>query len=180
MRRRRSRVMPARVVEVEDGFTGATELHALMLAREKAAAPEAREQALAGAGFVDRQQHDERREVLVDLAQTVVGPRAHAGAAGQLAAALEKRDGGIVVDRLGVHRADDANLVCDAARVREEIADDGAAFAAGFEVPLARLHRETGLRGDHAGDALAAADGVGEVFVEALAEDGFVVEQVEV
>ena len=110
---------PGGIIEIEYGLAGPAELHALMLARQKAAAPKTRKQALAGAGFVDREQHDERREVFVDLAQAVVGPRAHARAAGELTAALEKRDRGIVVDRLGVHRADDANLVGDAASVRE-------------------------------------------------------------
>ena len=168
------------IVEVEDRFAAGAELHALMLAREKTAAPQAREQPLAGAGFVDGDEHDEGRKVVVEAAEAVVGPGAHAGATGELAAALEKGDGGVVVDRLGVQRTDDANLVGDAARVREEIADDGAAFAAGFEGPLAGLDGEAGLRSDHAGDALAAADRVGEVFVEALAEDGFLVEEIEV
>ena len=55
-----------------------------------------------------RQQHDERRQVVVLAAQPVAEPRADRGAAGDLRAGLEERDRGVVVDRLGVHRPHDA------------------------------------------------------------------------
>ena len=76
---------------------------ALVTAREKTAAPQAREETLAGALLVDRDEHHEGGEVFIEPAEPVVAPGAHARAAGLLAAALEKRDGRVMVDRLGVH-----------------------------------------------------------------------------
>ena len=151
-----------------------------MGARQEAAAPEAGEQALAGAVLVGRDEHDERRQVVVHAAEAVVGPRAHARSARQLAAGLEERDRRVVVDGLGVHRAEHADLVRDAADVREEFADFGAALAVTGELETAGLTGEARLRGHHAGDALAAADGIGQVLVELALEFGLRIQQVEV
>ena len=115
---------------------------------------------MAGAFLVGRDEHDERREVIVHPAEAVISPRAHTRAAGQLAAGLEEGDRRVVVDRLGVHGAHDADLVGDAADVRKEFADLGAGLAVTGEFETARLAGEAGLRGHHARDALAAADGV--------------------
>ena len=49
-----------RVTEIKHGLAGATELDALVGARQEAAAPEAGEQALAGTLLVGRDEHDER------------------------------------------------------------------------------------------------------------------------
>ena len=149
------------VAKVEHWFARPAELDALVGAGQETAAPEAGKQALAGAFLVGRDEHDERRQIVVHTAEAVVGPRAHARSARQLAAGLEERDGGIVVDRLGVHRAHHADLVGDAADVRKEFADLGAGLAVTGKFETARLAGESGLRGHHARDALAAADGIG-------------------
>jgi hypothetical protein len=85
-----------------------------------------------------------------------------------------------VIDRLGVHRADHANIVRDVARVWQEVADHRAATASRLECKLAGLHRKSGLRGYHSRDPLAPAHGLWEVLVEALAQDRLVVEQIKV
>ena len=61
-------------------------------------------------------------------------PRAHARAARQLAAGLEERDGRIVIDGLGVHAAEDADLVGDVRGVRQQVAEPGAALAVLVEI----------------------------------------------
>jgi hypothetical protein len=58
----------------------------------------------------------------------------------------------------------------------QQITDDGAAFTARLEIELAGLNREASLGSDHSRDALAATNRIRKVFVEALAEEGFVVE----
>ena len=42
---------------------------------------------------------------------------------------LKERDRRVVVDRLGVHRLDEAEIVGDRRRVRQQLADPGAALA---------------------------------------------------
>ena len=76
-----------------------------------------------------RQQHDERRQVLVLAAQSITEPRAHAWPAGLLEAGLDERDRRVVIDRLGVHRLDDGDVVDDLRGVREKLADPGAGLA---------------------------------------------------
>src|SRR5262249_39217087 len=81
-----------------------------------------------------RDHGDERRQILIHAAKTVANPRAHARVAGLLVAGVKERDGRVVVDRLGVHRFHDADVVGDRLHMRQEIADPGAvltAFAAG-------------------------------------------------
>src|SRR4051794_20598759 len=113
-----------------------------MLARKKAAAPESREETLPAAFGGHGDQNDKTWQVVIQATQAVVHPSAHARPPGQLAAGLEEGDCRVVVDRLGVHRADDADLVGNASRVRQEITDHRATLAPGLEGELARLNRE--------------------------------------
>ena len=105
------------IAEIEHRIRAAAELHALMLRRQEAAAPQARVERLVD--LARRDQHDERRQVFVVAAQAVVHPRAHAGPPGDLRAGLEERDRRVVVDRVGEHRADDAEVVDDFGGVRQ-------------------------------------------------------------
>ena len=91
-------------------------LHALVLRRQEAAAPQPVVERLVGrvAGAL-RDQHDERGQVLVLAAEAVAEPGADARPAGELGAGLEEGDRRVVVDRLGVHRLDEAELVGDLA-----------------------------------------------------------------
>ncbi len=66
-------------------------------------------------------------------AQAVREPRAHARPAGDRRAGVHERVGRVVVDRLGLQRADDADLVGDRADVREDLADLLARLAALLE-----------------------------------------------
>ena len=81
--------------------------------------------------------------VAVLAAQAVGQPGAHARPARQLGAGLEEGDGRVVVDRLGVHRLDEAQIVGHAGGVRQQFADPGAALAVPGEAKLARGDRES-------------------------------------
>ena len=153
-----------RVVEVEHRIAAGAKPHALIFGRQKAAAPQAREQRLVGVDAVGlRDHHDERRQVVVLAAEAVADPRAHAGASGLLAAGLDEGDGRIVIDGVGVDGFDDGEVVDDFGGVRQQFADPGAGLAVLFEAEEARRDGKRGLAGRHAGDALAHADGVGQV-----------------
>ena len=77
------------------------------------------------------------------------------GRPGELGAGLEERDGRVVIDRLGVHRLDEAEFVDDARGVRQQLADPGPALAVLGEAEPARRDREARLPRRHAGEPLA-------------------------
>ena len=119
--------------EVKHRLLTRPELHALMFAGEKARTPQPRVKRLVARGIF-RNEHDERREVVIERAEAVGGPRAHRGSPGHLVPGAEKSDRRIVVDRLGVHGADEAEVVGDFLRVRQRVADLHAAAAALGEI----------------------------------------------
>ena len=59
-----------------------------------------------------------------------------------------------MVDRLGVHRFDDADVVGDGLHVRQQVADPGAVLAAAAAGPHRGDDGELRLAGGHAGEAL--------------------------
>ena len=167
-----------RIVQVEHRILAAAELHALVLRRQEAAAPQPRvERLIAFAG--PRQQHDEAGQVGVLGAEPVGEPGADRRPAGLLRPGLDEGDRRIVVDRVGVHRPDDAQLVDDLRRVRQQLADPGAGLAVTREVELRAGHRERLLEGGHAGEALALADRLRQLLAVHRAQPRLVVEQLE-
>ena len=115
------------VREVRHGVAARAEADALVRRRQEAAAPEAREDRLPRIlARALRNEHDESRQIRVLAAEAVARPRAHARVAGQLVARVHEGDRGIVVDRLGGHALDDAEVVGDRLDVRQEIADPEA------------------------------------------------------
>ena len=143
IRRAASRSKPARVREVEHRVADRAELHALVLGRQEAAAPEPVVRAAGRRLPALRDQHDERRQVLVLAAQAVAEPGADARPAGELGAGLEEGDGRVVVDRLGVHRLDEAEVVGDLRGVRQQLADPRARLAVLGELEERRRDRES-------------------------------------
>ncbi len=113
-------------------------------------------------------QHDERRQVVVQRAEAVGGPCAEAGAAGDLVARLHVGDRRLVVDRLGVHAADEAHVVDHLGRVRQQLADPHPALAVLGEFVFRRGDRKAGLLGGHPGKPLTHSHTVGQVLVEIL------------
>jgi hypothetical protein len=108
-----------RVVDIEDRIARGAEAAARVLARQVAGLPEASGDRLHLLG-VGRpgDEDDERRQVLIERAEAVGRPCAEAGPAGHLVAGLHVGDGGFVVDRLGVHGADEAHVIDHTGRVR--------------------------------------------------------------
>jgi hypothetical protein len=101
-----------RVVDVENGIALAAEAHARVLAGQIAAGPEARGDGLLLLAIGRRgDEHDKGRQVLIHRAQAVRNPRTEAGTARDLVAGLHVSDGGLVIDRLGVQRAHEADVI---------------------------------------------------------------------
>lgn len=72
---------------------------------------------------------------------------------------MEEGDGGVVVDGLGVHRTNDADIVGDLGKVREEVGVEPLSALSGLlEVEGGLGDRERGLSGGHAGETLAVED----------------------
>src|SRR5207302_920258 len=87
-------------------------------------------------------------------------------------------DGRVVVDRLGVHRLDKAQLIDDAGRVRQQLAHPGATPAVSRELEGRAGEWDGRLVNRHAGQALAAADVVGQLLAIFFVEQGLVVEEI--
>ena len=141
-----------------------------MRRRQEAAPPQPREDRLARVlARALRHHRDERRQVLVLAAQAVADPRPHAGVARLLVAGVHVGDRRVVVDRLGVHRLDDAHLVGDRLHVREQVAHPRAVLAAAPARPQRRDDRIRRLAGGHPGEPLVALDRGGDLLAVILA-----------
>ena len=164
------------IADVVDGVAFGLELDALEAAGEDAAAPLAGGDGL-GAVFAGGGEDDEAGEVLGFGAEAVEEPGAHAGAALDDGAGVHEGVGGVMIDLLRLHGADDAEFVGLFGDVGEEVAyfDAGLAVflevgegASGFEDLALEL-----------GELLAFGEGFGEgLFVEFF-EFGFPVEGLE-
>ena len=118
MRRRCCASMPGGIRDVQHRVALRAALHALIDARQKAAAP----QRLAAVGPLPRlDQHDEARQILVLAAQAVRQPRAHARPAELRRAGVEEELRRRVVELVGAHRLDDRDVVDDRRQVRQQV-----------------------------------------------------------
>ena len=164
------------VADVVDGVAFGLELDALEAAGEDAAAPLAGGDGL-GAVFAGGGEDDEAGEVLGFGAEAVEQPGAHAGSALDDGAGVHEGVGGVVIDLLRLHGADDTEFVGLLGDVREEVADFDAGLAVFLEVGEgAAGFEDLALE---LGELLAFGEGFGEgLFVECL-EFGFPVEGLE-
>jgi hypothetical protein len=80
-----------------------------------------------------------------------------------LVAGLAEGDRRIVVDRLGVHRADEAKIIGDAREVREQFAHPRPALTLAGEAEDRGGHRKTLLARGHRGEPLPLADRFGQI-----------------
>ena len=166
------------VAQVEHGILGAAELHALVTRGQEAAAPVVVVQGLVARALHAREEHEVVGEVLVVAAKAVARPCADAGASGNLVAGQELRHGRRMVDLVGVHRLDEAQVVRDLPKVRQPFADGRAGLAAALEAGRAGLDQLALVRG-HGGQALSAADGLGEFGAGQVGQAGLVVEELD-
>ncbi len=163
-----------RVVQIGNGIADVSEAHALKAAREKSAAPVVVvEELSAGLAFVGGGHDDECGEVAGFAAETVAQPCAHAGASGDLGTGHEERHAGGVVDRLGCHGADDADVVGHGTDFREHGGEGGPGFAEGLEGFDGGGDGPAFVVRGHGREAGGASDTVGDVLSCHLGEDGF-------
>ena len=167
-----------RVVDVQHRIVGRAELDALMMRRQEARAPDRRvlRHALRDARVHD----DEVRQVAVVGAERVADPGAGRRPARELKARVQELRRRVVIDVLGVHALDEAELVGDRARVRQEVADPGAALAALLERAQRTDDRERGLAARHRRQALRLAHRGRQVLAVHALERRLVVERVDV
>ena len=146
-----------RIVDVQDRIARRAERHAGMFAGQIAARPQPGRNGLdlLGVGRLG-DQHDERRQVLVERAQPVRHPGAEARPAGDLVAGLHEGDGRLVVDGLGVHRADEAHVVDHLGRVQgSSSVTHMPLLPCWANLILRRRDREPRLAAGHGGQPLA-------------------------
>ena len=160
-----------RVAQVQHGITTRTQTTSLMLARQKSAAPEARAQRLHVADALG-DHHDKTRQIRVHAAQPVAHPRTETRSSWLLTSGLEEGDARLVIDRLRVHRVDEAQLFGHAARVRQQLGEIDAVFVVGvaIETKLRGCDRKARLTTGHGGDALPVANRRRKFFVETRVE----------
>ena len=165
------------IAHVMDGVAFGLKKNAFKPARQETGGPLPGRNRL-GAGFALRGQHDKAGQLVGLRAETVEQPGAHAGPALDLRAGVHERVRRIVVDLLGVHRADDANVVRNTADVREQLGN----FLPG-SAPLPELaKRPAGLqfRVLQLRELLPPGEGFGERFIVELLEFRLVIKTFEV
>ena len=113
-----------RVRQIQHRIAGAAERDAAVHRRQESAAVVAG----AAAGSLGAGQHHEAGEIGRLAAQSIQRPRAEAGPAELLRAGVHHDLGGGVIDRLGLHRADQADVVGDLGGVRQDLAEFHAAL----------------------------------------------------
>ena len=102
---------PGRIVQVKNRIPLAAELDALVLRGQEATAPESVIKRLRLVEVVLAQQDDKGRQVLCFAPKAIAEPGPDAWPAGLLVAGLEEGYGRIVVDRLGIHRTHNADVI---------------------------------------------------------------------
>ena len=167
------------VVDVKNRIAAGAEGNAGVLARQIAGRPQAGRNRLhlLGVGRIGHQ-HDEGRQIVIHRAQAVGSPCAQARTAGNLVAGLHVADGRLVVDGLGVHAADEANVVDVLGQIRQQFADPHAGLSVLGELEHRGGDGKPLLAGGHRREPLAHANRVGQILVEPLLHLGLIVEQV--
>ena len=174
-------VHPGRVLKEKHRAAPRPQPHALVGGGKETAAPEPGENRLPGIFSGALGNHgDEGRQVLVFRAEPVAHPGPHAGVTRQLIAGVHEGDPGIVVDGLGVHALDDAELVGDGLDPGQQIADPRALFAAAFAGFQGRHHGIRGLAAGHSGEPLRTLHAGRKLLAGVLVKHRFVVEEVHV
>ena len=120
---------PGGAAQVEHRVSLAPQLHALIPAGQETARPLPGRNRLVLATLAKRRQHHEPRQVGRVTPQAIGDPRPHAGSARDLRSGVHEHVGRIVIDGVGRHRADQADVAEHRADVGEERADFGAVGA---------------------------------------------------
>lgn len=91
---------------------------------------------------------------------------------------LEKGDGGIVINGLGMHGAHEANVIRNPCGMWKKLTDFQPRFPVFFECILGPCQGISLLPGSHPGDPLGHLEMIPHILPEMLLKYGFVVEEV--
>ena len=92
---------------------------------------------------------------------------------------LEQCHRGIVVDRLGVHRADQTHFIGKMRRAREQFTQPHAALSVLLEFEVRGCNGEPLLARGHSSQTLAVADRIRQILVELILQPRLVIKQVQ-
>ena len=146
---------PRRIVQIKYWVFRWSELQPLIFSGQKAGAPQMRAKRLASLVFGD--EDDKSGKVAVLAAKPVAEPCAHARASGNLRPSLNECHARPVVDGLGEHRADDAQIGSHHGSVWKQFADPSSTWAVLVELKRRPDHRDRSLVARHAGEPLTAS-----------------------
>ncbi len=168
-----------RIIQVQHRIAFAAKLDSLMIAWQERRAPQSRVSGLRLGICVLVQQHYERGKVFADRTKPIARPGADRRATGLLVTGLEERDRRIVIDRFGVHRIDDANVVRDLVVMRQHVADPLTTFAMLSERRNRRSRRKILLSRGHASQPLALANGIGQILTIQFGQRRLVIKRID-
>ena len=170
------------VIEIKHRLTLRAEGNARVPALEITAAPQPRRNRLhvGERAGVFRVQHDERGQILVERAEPVGEPGAHRGFAVLHRARVDELVGRLVIDRVGLHRPDEAEVVGHLRDVRQELAEPHATLPVLRELERRRREGKRRLVRRHPSESLTLpGQPAFEILSKAALQRGLVVEEVE-
>lgn len=126
----RLRAVARWIREMQDGIARVAERDALVARGQEAARPDAAARIGSAAGV----QHHETRQVARLAAEAVGNPCAHRGMPDEGRAAGHHQLARVVVDLVGGHRADDAQVVGAGTRLRQQFGEFDAALSVAVEL----------------------------------------------
>ena len=119
---------------------------------------------------------------MVQRSQSVAEPGSQRGATRNLIAGTDIGNGRIVIDRFGVHGADNSQIIDHAGCLGQQLADPGTRMAVSQKLENRRRDGKPRLIRRHCRNPLALPNGIGEIDIEvlggALCHLRFVIEQV--
>ena len=153
--------------QVEDGIALRAEFDALVLRRQETVVPYLPRQRMREE-LTQRQQQNKARQVVAFAAEAVPEPRTHARMAGLHRPGTHERVCGIMNESVGLHRADDAQVVGHLGQTWKHRGDGLPGMAASAE---GRLGRDTEMgRAVQGRERLPMRDGVGDRLAVKLGE----------
>ena len=164
--------------QIENRVLRIAQLHALITRRQETAAPVVIVKRLIARALHFGNEHEVVRQVLIQAAEPVTDPRAHAGPTGKLMPGQKLRHGRRVIDLIRRHRLDEAQIVRHALEMRQPFADRRAAPAAAAEFRDARQDELLLVR-RHRRQPLALAHRFRQFLARPLHQARFVVKQLQ-
>ena len=166
------------VVQVQNRIALPAEFHALKTARQKTRAPQAIIQWLTSLGAAIGGHGHERRQVGVFATKPVAHPRAQARAAGDDGAGLEQSRSGIMIDGLGVHALDHAQVIDELGHMLLRLTHPRAGLAMPRKVQGARRAGKRFLPGRHRGFPFGRVNGLGHFLAMPRGKVRLIIEQI--